>query len=186
MADITKISPSQLAFQSKQPKADSGLQDFVQVLHLSGNHWVAATSIGCESNRVKVYDSLYRELSNEHKEHLYTSLAAMLQTSKRNMIIDWPSMVQQSGTADCGMFALAVAISLCNGDDPSTQAYDQRVMRAHLALCFECGVCVLSFPVKKLSSNVTAKVEVTEELFCHCRMQYRKGQFMIECARCQG
>ena len=29
-------------------------------------------------------------------------------------------MVQQSGTADCGMFALAVAISLCNGDDPST------------------------------------------------------------------
>ena len=82
------------------------------------------------------------------------------------------------GTADCGMFALAVAISLCNGDDPSTQAYDQRVMRAHLALCFECGEFA-AFPVKKLSSNVTAKVEVTEELFCHCRMPYRKGQFMI-------
>ena len=75
-----------------------------------------------------MYDSLYRELSNEHKEHLYTSSAAMLPTSERNMIIEWPSMVQQSGTADCGMFALAVAISLCNGDDPSTQAYDQRVM----------------------------------------------------------
>ena len=86
---------SVLAFQSKQPKADSGLQDFVQVLHLSGNHWVAATNIECESNRVEVYDSLYRELSNEHKEHLYTFLAAMLQTSERNMIIEWPSMVQQ-------------------------------------------------------------------------------------------
>ena len=70
---------SVLAFQSKQLEVDSGLQDFVQVLHLSGNHWVAATNIGRESNRVKVYDSLYRELSNEHKEHLYTSLAAMLQ-----------------------------------------------------------------------------------------------------------
>ena len=98
-----KANSPKLAFQSKQPKADSRLQDFIQVLHLSGNHWVAATNIGCESNRVKVYDSLYRELSNEHKEHLYTSLAAMLQTSERNMIIDWPSMVQQSGTADCGM-----------------------------------------------------------------------------------
>ena len=86
----------------------------------------------------------------------------MLQTSERNVIIEWPSMVQRSGTADCGMFPLAVAISLCNGDDPSAQAYDQTVMRAKLALCFECA-----FPVEKLSSNVTAKVEVTEELFCH-------------------
>ena len=137
---------SVLAFQSKQPKVDIGLQDFVQVLHLSGNHWVAATNIGYESNKFKVYDSLYRELSNEHKEHLYTSLAAMLQTSERNVIIEWPSMVQQSGTADCGMYALAVAISLCNCDDPTTQAYDQRVMTAHLALCFECGE-LAAFPV---------------------------------------
>ena len=72
---------SVLAFQSKQPKVDSGLQDFVQVLHLSGNHWVAATNIGCESNRVKVYDSLYRELSNEHNTqrtslHLFGSNAS--------------------------------------------------------------------------------------------------------------
>ena len=66
-------------------------------------------------------------------------------------------MVQQSGTADCGLFALAVAISLCNGDYPSTQAYDQSVMRAHLALCFECRE-LAGFPVKKLSSTVRANV----------------------------
>ena len=176
---------SVLAFQNKQPKVESGLEDFVQILNVSGNHWVTATNVGCEGNKVKVYDSLYTKLFDKHREDLYACLASMLHTTSKNMVIEWPSMAQQIGTADCGLFALAVAISLCNGDDPGTQAYDQSVMREHLALCFECGE-LAAFPVKTLCCNVREKVEVTEELFCHCRMPYRKGQFMIECARCHG
>ena len=44
-------------------------------------------------------------------------------------------------------FALAVAASVLNGDDPSELIYDQSVMRGHLAICFHCDEMAL-FPVK--------------------------------------
>ena len=160
---------SLLAFQNKQPKVESRLNDFVQIPNVSGSRWVTATNMGCESGKVKVYDSLHTKLSNKHKEDLYSCLASMLHTTSENMVIEWPSMVK---------------ISLCNSDDPGSQAYDQSVMREHLALCFECGE-LAAFPVKTLCCNAMEKVEVTEE-FCNFRMSYRKGQFMIECARCHG
>lgn len=31
---------------------------FIQILHINGNHWVCLTSIGCEPGKVNIYDSL--------------------------------------------------------------------------------------------------------------------------------
>ena len=100
-----------LAFESKSPKVEKGLKGFVQILNAGGSHWVTVTNIGCEENKIKVYDSLYRKLS-EDDEML---LAALLNTNFPNMVIEWPRMQKQEGTADCGLFAIAVAFSLCSG-----------------------------------------------------------------------
>ena len=36
------------------------------------------------------------------------------------------------GDSDCGLFALAFITSICNGEDPVKQIYDQSAMRDHL------------------------------------------------------
>ena len=172
---------SVLAFQCKSPKVER-LEEFVQILNVGGKHWVTATNIGCEGNKVKVFDSLSLKLSKKDEQ----SLAALLDTSLPDMTIEWPSMQQQSGTTDCGLFAIAVAVSLCNGDNPSLQCYDQSVMREHLAMCFQCEEIGV-FPVLPQSRHVVGdSVKRNIELFCHCRIPYMKGVFMIECSKCFG
>jgi invasion protein IalB len=47
---------------------------------------------------------------------------------------------------DCGLFFFSFAFSLLIGEDPSTQAYDQKTMRVHLAMCFQVGE-LAQFPV---------------------------------------
>ena len=44
---------------------------------------------------------------------------------------------KQIGSADCGLFALAFATDLCQGLDPTTQRYDQVLMRQHYVTCLE-------------------------------------------------
>ena len=59
---------SVLAFASKPPKVQKGDKDFVQVLHVGGNHWLTVTNIGCQENRTKVFDSLCQKLSKKEKQ----------------------------------------------------------------------------------------------------------------------
>ena len=42
---------------------------------------------------------------------------------------------QQSGHA-CGLYAIAVAVDLCLGNDPCLSLYDEESIRNHLELCF--------------------------------------------------
>ena len=170
---------SVFAFEGKTPKVEKGLKDFVQIVNIGGNHWVTVTNIGCEENRIKVYDTLYRSMSNTDK----IKLAALLNTSLESMVIEWPSLQIQEGDSDCGLFAMAIALALCIGQDPCQKAYDQSAMRVHLATCFHCEEIAV-FPLSKVKCKRSKSVEVTEELFCHCRMPYKEGDFMIECSNC--
>ena len=56
---------SVLAFESKTVKVQQGLANFVQVLNISGDHWVTVSNIGCDVNHIKVYDSFHRRILNQ-------------------------------------------------------------------------------------------------------------------------
>ena len=173
---------SVLAFEGKPPKIQKGQKDFVQIMNVGRKHWVTITNIGCQDNVVKVYDSKYMELPEKDRKKFYQCLAALINTSCPYMTIVWPSMQNQKGSSDCGLFAVASAYSLFNGEDPSTQAYDQKMMRVHLAMCFQVGE-LAQFPI---STSVLPMQDERKEvvgLFCHCRMPY-SGSFMIECTSC--
>ena len=174
---------SVLAFESKPPKVQKGDKDFVQILHVGGNHWVTVTNIGCQENRIKVFDSLRQKLSKKEKQKLCSCLAVLLNTSSSNMVIEWPSMQRQSGESDCGLFAVAIATSLLNGEDPGSKSYDQSVMRGHLAVCFHCEELAV-FPASSSKCVKNDKKEETIKVFCHCRMPFKNGDFMIECSVC--
>ena len=174
---------SVLASESNPPKVQKGGKDFVQVLHVGGNHWVTVTNIGCQENRIKVFDSLRQKCSKKEKQKLCSSLAVLLNTSSSNMVIEWPSIQRQRGESDCGLFAVAVATSLVCGEDPGSMNYDQSVMREHLALCFHCEELAV-FPVSSSKCTINDKKEETVDVFCHCRMPFMDGVFMIECSVC--
>jgi hypothetical protein len=117
---------SVLAFEGKTPKIQRGQKEFVPIINVGRKHWVTVTNIGCEDNVVKVYDSKHMELPGKDRNKFYLCLAALLNTSYPNMTIVRPSMQNQKGCSDCGLFAVAVAFSLLIGEDPSTPTTRRR------------------------------------------------------------
>ena len=64
------------------------------------------------------------------------------------MQIAFPAVQIQRGGSDCGLFALAFATSLCEGENPSRISYIQHELRDHLFGCLESGV-ISTFPQRR-------------------------------------
>ncbi len=60
---------------------------------------------------------------------------------------------QQVGSADCGLFAIAVATALASVSDPTQIIFHQSEMRQHLADCLEKNN-IVPFPVKTKKEQV--------------------------------
>ena len=75
--------------------------DFVQILHVRGNHWVCMTSIGCPPGDVIVLDSLTSPVTQELQE-----LAISLVGPNFRRITK-PSVQTQTNGSDCGVFSIA-------------------------------------------------------------------------------
>jgi hypothetical protein len=110
-------------------------------MHSGGNHWVTV-STDKDGSLVRVYDSLsYGRLSSDLKEQIFGVVS-----SKREL---WCSpMQQQANSDDCGLFAIAAAMDLCMGINPSGVQYDERQLRTHFAKCLESEQ-LLTFPRRK-------------------------------------
>ena len=102
----------------------------IYIVHDSGNHWVCARYT-CKRRMFEIYDSLKR---------LFVSKSVMEQLKKlggpqsRFAIMN---MQGQIGGDDCGLFAIAIAVDLAYGNDPSIIRYDQHAMRSHLVSCLD-------------------------------------------------
>ena len=91
----------------------------------------------------------------------------------------------QAGTCDCGLYAIAYATTIANGDDPCHIVYDQSKMRRHLFQCFLEGK-LTPFPCRQgLLSKTRVKTSDDIEVFCHCRMPELKTTPMIQCTKCE-
>ena len=120
--------------------------EFVQCLNLANNHWITVSTVGCVPGVVNVYDSLHLGLSSSLKR----TIANLLHTSKPTIFIQQPRMQQQTGRSDCGLFAVATATAICNGQKPETIRFDQTQMRQHLLKSLDEKL-LLPFPSTKTS-----------------------------------
>ena len=83
----------------------------------------------------------------------------------------WIVILNPVGGYDCGLFALASACAICNGQDPSTIRFDQAMMWQHLIDGLS-NKLLTPFPgkikrhVKKLVPTRTEVVKV----YCTCRL----------------
>ena len=90
----------------------------------------------------------------------------------RTIVFEHVRCQQQVGIDDCGLFALANATALCNGQDPAAITYDQGAMRQHLLNALERGE-LTPFPQMACSKKrKAAKNSWTERMniYCNCRL----------------
>ena len=94
----------------------------LQVLHISGNHWVVVSNLQCDSEqKMYVYDSLYTGIIEETKTLIFQS--------KQLQVCQFPEVQKQMGAMDCGVFAIATATSLLF---KVPIAFTQSLARLHL------------------------------------------------------
>ena len=159
-------------------------QSFVQVLNVGGNHWIIISNVGCPKDSVVIYDSLYNTINASCKQKVLRQIAYMLMPVSEHMTLLWEDIQKQEGTSDCGLFALAVATSLCCDGLPQDCDWQQEVMRGHLVKCIEAGV-ISSFPMSNTSRNHQLYHSSEEiDIYCHCRQPYRENIFMVQCDKC--
>ena len=87
----------------------------VQIHHTGKKHWVSSTSI---NGHLRVYDS---SSSKNFTSSMEIQLAECYQTlaTDRTLAVELPPAQTQQGGVDCGLFAIAFAYELADGNDPS-------------------------------------------------------------------
>ena len=149
--------------------------EFVQVLHSSGNHWLTISTIGCKPSTVKVYDSLYSTLPTQTKDQI----CALLASKEPTIDLIHVNVQTQPNGSDCGLFTLAFATALCAGQDPQHLKF-KRSMRTHLLKCLD-NEDITPFPhqqANRTEDNTSDRIEI----YYKCRTQ-EQGR-MIACSRC--
>ena len=89
----------------------------------------------CQDPSVNVYDSMFHKCS----PHIQQQIACILATKYPHIKANFFNVNHQSGSNDCGLFAVAFAVSLCHGLQPSKFCFEQPKMRCHLIQCLEKG-----------------------------------------------
>ncbi len=105
--------------------------------------------------------------------YVYTyNVASFLHCQAKSFTIMSISSQQQSGSNDCGLYAIAAATSLCHGEAPNAVIWE---MRGHLLRCFKSGK-LTPFPGWYLKDDAIMFGQepiVSEKkiaVYCSCRM----------------
>lgn len=140
--------------------------------------------IGCNPGEVKVYDTLYKEVSPS----IISTVGNLVYTEKPFLKISMVDVGVQKNGSDCGVLAIAIAYDLCAGYDPSTVEYDNTTaIRGHLTECLK-RCCITRFPIERQRTSRGVASFQDIELFCTCRQPEADPDTnpMAECQRCGG
>ena len=143
--DDALINAGQILLKAQYPEIDSlqstilaqklamipSVSEFVQILHVQGNHWICISAIGGENDEVQVYDNLNYELSLNIKK----VIAHIMQSPGKRIKIKYMNVQHQTDSYDCGLFALAFCTSFCYGKNPMDENYDQQGIRNACQVC---------------------------------------------------
>ena len=156
--------------------------DFVQIINTGHGHWNTISSVGVEHPVVQIFDSMHTDLPAMAK----AQIATLLTTNKPAIKLQFMDVQKQSGSSDCGLFAIAYATAIVLGYSPGAFLFDQDKMRAHLYNCFENREMAL-FPIKRrrrMGSKIKRSRDI--QVFCLCRMpELPESNNWIECCACK-
>ena len=88
--------------------------------------------------------------------------------------------LQKQLNNDCGLFAIAFAMAICNDQQPEEQQFDTTIMRRHLLGCLK-DKQMRHFPgqTRRLKSHIRKSEKV--EVFCSCRLPEEGTMICCDC-----
>ncbi|XP_055332950.1 uncharacterized protein LOC129584687 [Paramacrobiotus metropolitanus] len=169
-----------------------------QILYTGSLHWVLVSNYHqFEEELVYVYDSR----DEPAPDFLINKVAAVYRFKSPKFRMSWPLVDQQRNNKDCGIYASAFLVALCNKTDPATVLLDDsKKLREHLVRCCEEGAFAVDdlFPTRSASTNkdwsafsmsahllwqrfkkVRHRVALPDReirIICECRMPPGKGR----------
>ena len=154
--------------------------EFVQILHNGHGHWLTISTVGNNHPQVQVYDSAYSCCPTICR----AQIAALLATMQPAIELQYMDVQMQSGSYDCGLFAIAFATAIVLGKQPGLLLFEQSKMRQHLKKCLEEGT-IKMFPVKRMRWGMKVKCNESAPVYCSCRMPELSQTKWIECSGCK-
>ena len=139
--------------------------EYLQILHTGEDHWITVKLLS--DHEVLIYDSIHLQ-PNYYSLKQIASIA-QCKTSTIELQLQRVQM-QQPGSVDCGVYAIAFLTDLCHGKDPASCQYANAAkLRNHLITCLENGQ-MLPFP----SRDIPKKKPLMKELnvYCSCRLPH--------------
>ena len=131
---ISELESSALAIQLDFRRHSSF---FVQIINrlprYMGTHWLVITNPGCQSNEVRIFDSAFDNIPYLVEQ----VIARLINTKENELVMHIMDCQQQTNGNDCGLFAIANAVTLCLGLNPCDFNYKVQEMRGHLIKCLE-------------------------------------------------
>ena len=153
---------------------------FVQILHVSSNHWACLSNKFSSPGSVDLFDSMHTVPVEDGT--ILTQVCSILQTPNPTITTNVVNVGCQEGGSDCGLFTIAMAYDLCAGVDPVTKEYVQSEMRSHLHSCFN-NKLLKPFPSTVCNIEKRTLFKVTVKVYCKCRMP-EEGKWMVCCDKC--
>ena len=151
----------------------------MQILNVSGTHWVTLSTVGSKSGSIQWMDSMHMTPTSDSQR----IIADLMQFEGPEISVHLCKVHKQVGTNDCGLFAVAYATAVCHGLDPTTLQFDQQKMREHMFSCIENN-CASPFPISKEQPRRRAILKtINFEVHCVCHLPY-DGAKMIKCSKC--
>ena len=105
---------------------------FVQILHCGRQaHWILVSTINAPPSTVYVYDSINQDVPVDS----IPQICNLMNVSSDYLNVIVKPVQIQSNSVDCGLFALANALTLLNDSDPTKVVYHEEKMRSHFISC---------------------------------------------------
>lgn len=184
------------------PAADK--EPWIQIFHVPGiDHWIVASKRK-ETNVISIFDSLNNSAGKDDSsrkkkgtfnktEHVLGCISAVLRTKEKSFRYQYVGCQQQLPN-DCGLHAIANAVSLALMEDPANCIYDRQVMRYHLKQILDSKL-ITAFPKSQKKKDIilseSSRIK-NVKVYCHCRRIHyvpimesrRKDWATIQCTRC--
>ncbi len=153
---------------------------FVQIIHVSSNHWACLSDKFSSPGSVDLFDSMHTVPVEGGT--IVSQVCSILRTPKPTITTNVVNVCFQTGGRDCGLFAIAMAFDLCAGIDPINKEYVQSEMRNHLHSCFS-NKLLQPFPSTVRNINKRTFLKVAVEVYCTCRRP-EGDKLMVCCDGC--
>ena len=115
-------------------------ESFVQIVNDGGNHWIVVSNatVVKENNKCVIYDSR-AQTQTTYGPEVGNAIFSLMSANPINVEIGFVS--QQPDANQCGLYAVAFAHLLCEGEDPSQTLFTNSgdLLRQHLMQCLSKG-----------------------------------------------